>query len=58
MSYDSFRHFADSWGLVYMFAVFIGVVAMMFLPGAAKRAKQAANIPLGDDHPLDEEPKS
>ncbi|MCB1517548.1 MAG: cbb3-type cytochrome c oxidase subunit 3 [Hyphomicrobiaceae bacterium] len=55
MDYNAFRHFADSWGLLYMFAVFVGVIVLLFLPGAKRRASEAANIPLNDDHPLEEE---
>ena len=47
--YDSLRHFADTWGLVFMFGVFLTVVVMMFLPGAGGRARDAAMIPLKDD---------
>ena len=47
--YDALRQFADSWGLLYMFGIFIVVAAMLFLPGAARRARNAAEIPLRDD---------
>ena len=46
--YDAMRHFADSWGLVYMLAIFVIVAVMLFLPGAGKRARAAAAIPLSD----------
>jgi cytochrome c oxidase cbb3-type subunit IV len=46
MLYDNLRHFADSWGLVYLFAVFAAVAVMMFRPGARERAREAALIPL------------
>lgn len=49
MDYGIFREFADSWGLVYLFAVWLGVLVMLFLPGAKKRAIDAASIPLKDD---------
>jgi cytochrome c oxidase cbb3-type subunit 4 len=48
-TYTAMRHFADSWGLVFMFAVFIGVVLFMFRPGAKKAADEAAQIPLKED---------
>lgn len=48
-TYTAMRHFADSWGLVFMFAVFIGVVLFMFRPGAKKAAQDAAQIPLKED---------
>jgi cytochrome c oxidase cbb3-type subunit 4 len=46
--YDAMRHFADSWGLLYMLAIFVIVAVMLFLPGAGKRARAAAAIPLSD----------
>ena len=48
-TYTAMRHFADSWGLVFMFAIFIGVVLFMFRPGAKKAADEAAQIPLKED---------
>ena len=47
--YDSLRHFADSWGLLFLFGVFLIVVVMLFLPGARRRAHDAAQIPFRDD---------
>ena len=49
MHYDTLRHFADSWGLVYLFAIFLAVAALMLLPGARDRARDAALIPLKND---------
>ncbi|UJQ94675.1 cbb3-type cytochrome c oxidase subunit 3 [Mariluticola halotolerans] len=49
MSYESFRHFADSWGLLYMFAIFIGVVLFLLRPGAREQAKNAAQIPFNEE---------
>jgi cytochrome c oxidase cbb3-type subunit 4 len=49
MSYDTLRHLADSWGLVYLFAVFLAVMAFMLRPGAKDRARDAALIPLKND---------
>lgn len=48
-AYEGLRQFADSWGLIYMFAVFLGVTAMILRPGAKSRAQEAARIPLDDD---------
>jgi cytochrome c oxidase cbb3-type subunit 4 len=48
MHYDTFRHFADSWGLVYLFCIFLAVFAMLMRPGARRRAQEAAMIPLRD----------
>lgn len=51
--YDSMRHFADSWGLVYMMAIFLAVVFFIAKPGAKANAHAAARIVLDDDHPID-----
>ena len=48
MDYDAMRHFADSWGLVYMFGIFLIVVLFLMRPGARNRAQDAAQIPLRD----------
>lgn len=49
--YDMMRHFADSWGLVYMLAIFLTVVFFILKPGAKSHALEAARIPLDDDQP-------
>lgn len=49
MHYDTLRQFADSWGLVYLFAVFLAAAALMLRPGARDRAREAALIPLKND---------
>ena len=46
MDYDTFRHFADSWGLLYMLGVFLTVILFLLRPGAGSRAVDAAHIPL------------
>jgi cytochrome c oxidase cbb3-type subunit 4 len=48
--YDTLRHFADSWGLLYMLAIFLTVAVIIVLPGAGRRAAEAARIPLDDDN--------
>ena len=53
MEYEQFRHFADSWGLVYLFAIFIFVLAFVFRPGSGQMYRQAAQIPFDDDTPSD-----
>ena len=47
--YESMRQFADSWGLVYLMAVFIGVILYTFRPGSKKSAQEIAHIPLRED---------
>jgi len=46
MDYNALRHFADSWGLVAMFAFFIVVVVFVFRPGSKQQYDEAARIPL------------
>ena len=53
--YESMRHFADSWGLVYMFGIFVAVLVRISLPSAKQHAMEAARIPLDDDHPSQEQ---
>lgn len=48
-TYTAMRHFADSWGLVFLFAVFVGMVLFLLRPGAKKAADDAAQIPLKED---------
>lgn len=47
--YQSMRTFADSWGLLYMFLIFVFVVFWVFRPGSKKRAEEAANVPFMED---------
>lgn len=49
--YDMLRHFADSWGLLYMMAIFLVVVFFLLRPGARANAMAAARIPLDDAQP-------
>ncbi|RYE41199.1 MAG: cbb3-type cytochrome c oxidase subunit 3 [Hyphomicrobiales bacterium] len=49
------RHFADSWGLLYMMAIFLAVVFFLVRPGARASARAAARIPLDDTLPHDRE---
>ncbi len=49
MDYETLRQFADSWGLVYLFVAFVGIVLFTFRPGSKKRADELARIPLRED---------
>ena len=44
--YQAMRTFADSWGLVFMFAVFVGVILWTMRPSAKSLHDDAANIPF------------
>ncbi|MEP1209737.1 MAG: cbb3-type cytochrome c oxidase subunit 3 [Rhizobiaceae bacterium] len=50
MDYSTFRQFADSWGLLYLFLLFIGVIIFTFRPGSKKTAEEIAQIPLKEDN--------
>src|SRR3546814_69488 len=49
MSYDEVRHFADSWGLIVMVAMFLLFVAWPFRKGARRHHDEAANMIFKDD---------
>lgn len=48
-TYDTMRHFADSWALLAMVVFFVVVVIRQLLPGARPLADDAAQIPLRDE---------
>lgn len=51
MSYEAFRHFADSWGLVFMAVIFVALAGWPFLPRNRQRNHDAANMIFKDsDH--------
>lgn len=47
--YTELAHFAQTWGLVYFFAIFCGVIVYALWPSNAKRFDEAAKIPLRED---------
>ncbi len=47
--YQVMRTFADSWGLLYMTAIFVFVIVWALRPGSRKRAEDAAQIPFKED---------
>ena len=57
MDYETLRQAADSWGLVYLFVIFIGLVLFTFRPGSKRRADEIAQIPLREDQ-ADGEPRN
>ena len=42
--YETLRHFADSYGLLVMFGIFLLLCAWPFRPGARERNQHAANM--------------
>jgi cytochrome c oxidase cbb3-type subunit 4 len=56
MTYEALRHFADSWGLIFMGVLFLSFIGWTFRPGARRRHQDAAQMIFdeardrGDDH--------
>jgi cytochrome c oxidase cbb3-type subunit 4 len=48
-TYETMRHFADSWGLLALTFIFLFVVAFVFRAGSRSQYDHAARIPLDDD---------
>ena len=48
MSYDALRHFADSWGLVFMGLVYLALTGWALLPRNRLRSRDAAQIIFRD----------
>ena len=46
--YETWRHFADSWGLVAMTVLFVALCAWPFRPGAKSHNHEAAHSILKD----------
>ncbi len=49
MTYDGFRHFADSWGLVFMGVLFVTFIVWTFRKGASTHQRNAATIIFKDE---------
>ena len=49
-TYESLRHFADSWGLLVMLLVFLFLCAWPFRPGAKTRNHDAAHMIFKDEN--------
>jgi cytochrome c oxidase cbb3-type subunit 4 len=47
-TYETLRHFADSYGLVITMLLFVGLCAWPFRPGAKHRNHEAAHSILKD----------
>lgn len=48
-TYETLRHFADSWGLAAMVVVFLVLVAWPFRPGARSANHAAKNMIFAED---------
>lgn len=51
MTYHLLRELADSFGLVFLFAVFLFAIARAFRPSARTLHQSASMIPLADEEP-------
>jgi cytochrome c oxidase cbb3-type subunit 4 len=49
LDYYTIAEFARSWGLVYLFLLFVGVLAYALWPRNRKKFADAARIPLKED---------
>ncbi len=49
MDYDTARHFADSWGLIFLGLVFAVCIAWVFRPHARDHYNDAANLIFDED---------
>lgn len=45
-TYSFLRELADSWVMLMLFAVFVGVVIWVFRPGSSATHRDTANIPF------------
>ena len=46
MQYDAMRHFADTWGLVMLGALFIGALIFVMRPGSSQTYARLSKLPL------------
>ena len=48
-AYENVAHFAQSWGLLYFFLVFVAVVVFVMRPSRKKRYEDISRLPLSED---------
>ena len=48
-TYHAISEFAQTWGLVYFFALFIAVLVYALWPSHQKRFDESARLPLRED---------
>jgi cytochrome c oxidase cbb3-type subunit 4 len=48
-TYSFLREMADSWGLLAMFTIFMGIILWAFRPGSRAVHEDTANIPFRND---------
>lgn len=52
-TYSTMRQFADSWGLLLLFTVFIAIVIYVYRPGSRATYDDVAKSPLQKTDPED-----
>lgn len=52
--YDLLREFADSWGMLAMLLIFLGIVVYAFRPGTKKLYEDISDIPFRNEELEDE----
>ena len=58
MSYETFRHFADTWGLALLIIVFLAMLLFVFRRGSTEKYRRAARIPMeAPESPADSDQK-
>lgn len=48
-TYETLRHFADSWGLLFLVIVFLAVIGWVFRPGSRDAYRDQSEIPFKHD---------
>jgi cytochrome c oxidase cbb3-type subunit IV len=48
-TYVALAEFAQTWGLVYFFLIFLAVIAYALWPSNRRRFDEAARVPLRED---------
>ena len=49
MDYQELRYAADTYGLIYLVVIFVGIVGYALWPGNRKKFDDAARIPFEED---------
>lgn len=49
ITYETVSHFAQTWGLVYFFVIFAGVLVYALWPKNKRSFDEASRIPLRED---------
>ena len=49
MDYQTVAQFSETWGLVFLFVVFVAVIGYALWPNNKSKFDEAAQIPLKDD---------